>query len=63
MQRECRKAYNYYMNKTIFNPFKNGRKKNLFRYVKSLCRNNTGVPTLYNNGIEHSSNEAKANEH
>ena len=35
MQRECRKAYNYYMNKTIFNPFQNGRKKNLFRYFKS----------------------------
>ena len=35
MQRECRKAYNYYMNKTIFNPFENGRKK-LFHHVKSL---------------------------
>ena len=29
--------------------------------VKSLCRDNTGVPMLYNNGIAHSSNEAKAN--
>ena len=49
------------MNKTIFNPFKNGRKKNLFRYVKSLRRNNTGIPTLYNNGTPYSTNEAKAN--
>ena len=61
MQRECRKAYNYYMNKTIFNPFENGRKKNLFRYVKSLRRDNTGIPTLYNNGTAYSTNEAKAN--
>ena len=61
MQRECRKAYNYYINKTIFNPFKNERKKSLFHYVKLLHRDNTGIPTLYNNGIAHSSNEAKAN--
>ena len=49
------------MNKTIFNPFENGRKKNLFRYVKSLRRDNTGIPTLYNNGTAYLTNEAKAN--
>ena len=59
---ECIKAYNYYMNKTIFNTFKNGRKENLFCcQIITVCRDDTGIPTLYNNGIAHSSNEAKAN--
>ena len=60
MQRECRKAYNYYMNKTIFNPFQNGRKKNLFRYFKSLRRDHGGIPTLRKDGIAYSTNAAKA---
>ena len=61
MQRECRKAYNYYMNKTIFNLFKSGRKKNLFRYDKSLRTDNNGILILYKNGTTYSTNEAKAN--
>ena len=49
MQRECRKAY---MKKTIFNPFKNGRKKNACVLIfESLHRDHDGIPTLHKNGI------------
>ena len=33
----------------------------MFRYVKSLRRDNTGIPILYKNGTAYSTNEAKAN--
>ena len=38
-----------------------GERKNLFRYVKSLRRDNTGIPISYKNGTAYSTNEAKAN--
>ena len=60
MQRECRKAYNYYMNKTVFNPFKSGNKKNLFRYFKSLRRDHGGIPTLHKDGTAYSTDADKA---
>ena len=36
MQKECRKACNSYMNKTLFDPFMSGKMKNFFRYIKSV---------------------------
>ena len=43
MQRECRKAYNYYINKTIFNSFKNERKRIYFD-ILSHC---IGIMVVY----------------
>ena len=66
MQRECRKAHNSYMDKTFFDPFVGGKKKNFFRYIKSMRRDNYGIPTLQKDGITYSSDEDKAevlNEH
>ena len=36
MQKECIKARNSYMNKTLFDPFMSGKTKNVFRYIKSV---------------------------
>ena len=33
----------------------------MFHYVRSLRRDNTGIPIFYKNGIAYSTNEAKAN--
>jgi len=48
------------MIKTTFNPFKNGRKKNLFCYKKSLRGNHTEKSILKKDEIVYSTNEAKA---
>ena len=36
MQKECRRAFKKYMFNTLYNPYQNGKKKRLFRHVKSL---------------------------
>ena len=46
MQREFRKAYRNYMFKTICNPYQAGKKKKLFRHIKSLRLDHCGVGTL-----------------
>ena len=66
MQRECRKTRNSYMDKPFFDPFVGGKKKNFFRYIKSMRRDNYGIPMLQKDGITYSSDEDKAevlNEH
>ena len=60
MQRECRKAHNTYMTRTLFDPFRNGRKKNFFRYIKSIHKDNYGIPTVLKDGTMHSSDVEKA---
>ena len=60
MQRECRKARNAYMARTLSDPFRNGRKKNFFRYIKSIRKDNYGIPTLHKDGALHSSDVDKA---
>ena len=48
------------MKKTIFNPFKMEKNKNLFWYFKSLHRDHGCIPTLCKDGIVYSTNAAKA---
>ena len=60
MQRECRNARNSYMTRSLFNPFRSGRKKNFFRYIKSLRKDNCGVPMLQNEGVTYTDNLDKA---
>ena len=60
MQNKCRKARNSYLDKTLFNPFMSSKKKNFFRYIKSMRRDNYGIPTLQKDGITYSSDVDKA---
>ena len=61
MQRECRRAFNKYMYKTVHEPYDiSGKKKNLFHFVKSLRSDYCGVSTLQQNGISYSDNQSKA---
>ena len=60
MQNECRKARNSYLDKTLFNPFMSSKKKNFFRYIESMRRDNYGIPTLQKDGITYSSDVDKA---
>ena len=60
MQKECRKACKSYLDKTLFDPFMSSKKKNFFRYIKSMRRDNYGIPTLQKNGITYSSDVDKA---
>ena len=48
------------MYKTIHEPYDSGKKKNLFRFVKSLRSDYCGVSTLQQNGISYSDNQSKA---
>ena len=59
MQKECRKARKSYFDKTLFDPFMNS-KKNFFYYIKSMRRDNYGIPTLQKNGVTYSSDVDKA---
>ena len=61
MQRECRKAYNQYMHHTIYDRYLNGRKKKFFQHVKSLRRDQGGIPTLEKDRITYSTDTSKAN--
>ena len=58
MQRECRRAFNKYMHKTIHKPYESGKKS--FCFVKSLRSDYCGVSTLQQNGISYSNNQSKA---
>ena len=58
MQRECRKARNAYMTRTLFDTFRNGRKKN-FCHIKSICKDNYSIPTLHKDGTLYSSDVDK----
>ena len=60
MQKECRKAYNYYMHHTVYDPYHCGRKKKFFQHVKSLRRDLSGIPTLEKDGITYSTDTSKA---
>ena len=60
MQKECRKAHKSYLDKTLFDPFMSSKKKNFFRYIKSMCRDNYGIHTLQKNGVTYSSDVDKA---
>jgi len=60
IQRECRKARNSYMARSLFDPFKSGRKKNFFRYIKSLRKDSCGISMLQSDGITYSNNVDKA---
>ena len=66
MQKECRNAYNYYMDHTVYDPYHCGRKKKFFQHVKSLRRDISGIPTLEKDGVVYSTDTSKAdvlNEH
>ena len=60
MQKECRKVHKSYLDKTLFDPFMSSKKKNFFRYIKSMRRDNYGIPTLQKNGVTYSSDVDKA---
>ena len=45
----------------IHEPYENGKKKNFFRYVKSLRVDRCEVPVLIKDKIKHTTNQAKAN--
>ena len=60
MQRECRKAYRNYMFRTICDPYQAGKKKKLFRHIKSLRLDHCGVGTLCKDGICVVDSQAKA---
>ena len=59
MQRECRKAHKNYI-ATLFDPFRSGKKKNFFRYIKSVRKDNYGIPTLQKDGFICTSDVNKA---
>jgi len=46
MQRECRRSFNKHMFNTLHEPYLSGKKKKLFRYIKSLRSDRCGINTL-----------------
>ena len=48
------------MDKTLFDPFVGDKKKNFFHYIKSMRRDNCGIPTLQKDGTTYSRDEDKA---
>jgi len=59
MQRECRTAFKKYMFTTIYDPYQNGKKKHLFRHIKSLRKDYCGPGTLHKNGTDYTDNQMK----
>ena len=63
MQRECRKAYNYYMNKTVLILLRIAERKICFAMSSHYVEITLESPhyNYYNNETAYSTNEAKAN--
>ena len=61
MHRECRKAFKNYMSNAICDPYQSGKKKKLYRYVKSLRSDYCGLGTLCKDGTDYVDNQAKVN--
>ena len=60
MQRECKKAFRNYMSNVICDPYQSGKKKKLYRYMKSLRSDYCGPGTLCKDGTDYVDNQAKA---
>lgn len=60
MQKECRRAFNRYMFNSIHDPYLSGRRKKLYRHIKSLRSDQCGISTLMDNGTCYTDNQAKA---
>ena len=60
MQKECRRAFRKYMFNTLYNPYENGKKKRLFRHVKSLHRDYCSPGTLSKDGVNYTDNQMKS---
>jgi len=60
MQRECRRSFNKYMFTTLHEPYLSGKKKKLFRYIKSLRSDRCGIDTLLKDGCYFTYNQAKS---
>ena len=53
IQRECRNICNSYMARSLFDPFRSGRKNNFFRYIKPLHEDSCGISMLYTEQWNH----------
>jgi len=61
IRRECGKACNCYTNQMISEPHQSRRKKHFYKFVKSLCKDSCGIPTLVKDGVTYNTDLEKSN--
>jgi len=60
MQRECRRSFNKYMFNIVHESYLSGKKRKLFRYIKSLRSDRCGIDTLLKDGCYFTDNQARS---
>ena len=61
MQTATRQTFNGYMHRMIHNSYQSGKKKQFYRYIKSLRSDRAGIPPLLKDNQTFTDSQDKAN--